>query len=543
MIELPGSTAAWVLARSGVVRPFSPLTLLSLGKALWEWGTGVAGGFRTLAVRYPDRVGIVDDSGTVTFGELDRRSNALARGLAARGVGPGDRVALLLRNHRYFVDALVAVAKLGADPLLLNTSFAGPTLVDVVTREGAAVAVYDAEFAPLLRQARLTHRVVAWPAADPAEGRPGRRAGRASEVTVEALIDGYDDGAVHASPRTGRVVIMTSGTTGAPKGAARSSGGIEDAVAMLSRLPLREGWRTHVAAPLFHTWGLAHLLLGTLLGSTVVLRRRFDPEECLALLEDENCKSLAVVPVMLRRILALPDPVLSSYGLTRVRVVAASGSALPGDLATRWMDRFGDTLYNVYGSTEVAYASIASPADLRAAPGTAGRPPAGTVLRILDDDGDPVPDGATGRIAVRNPMLFDGYTTGGGRELVDGLMPTGDLGHVDQRGLLFVDGRVDDMVVSGGENVYPREVEDCLAGHPAVRDVAVIGVEDADFGARLAAFVVTSGDTTPDPQELQDWVRDRLARYKVPARVIELDQLPRNATGKVISAALRERLA
>ena len=293
------------------------------------------------------------------------------------------------------------------------------------------------------------------------------------------------------------MVILTSGTTGTPKGAPRKEAGIEAAISLLSRMPLRYGWRCHIAAPLFHTWGFAHLALGMLLGTTVVLRRKFDPEECLRATQDERCESLVVIPVMLQRILALPDETLESYDLSRLRVVAASGSSLPGDMALEWMDRYGDNLYNIYGSTEVAYASIANPVDLREAPSSAGKPPHATIVKILDEQGKEVPHGESGRIFVGNALLFEGYSGGGHKEIVDGLMSSGDVGRFGDDGRLYVEGRDDEMIVSGGENVFPKEVEDCLARHEAVVEVAAIGVDDDDFGKRLKAFVVVRRRRSP----------------------------------------------
>ena len=250
---------------------------------------------------------------------------------------------------------------------------------------------------------------------------------------------------------------------------------------------------------------------------------------------------LAAVPVMLQRILELPDEEIERHDTSSLRVVAISGSALPGELATRFMDRFGDVVYNLYGSTEVAWATIATPADLRAAPGTAGKPPAGTNLRIADEHDRDVSHGETGRIFVGNEMLFDGYTGGGGKDRLGGLMATGDVGRVDRAGRLFIEGRDDEMIVSGGENVFPREVEDLLAEHAAVDDVAVIGVPDEQFGQRLRAFVVLREGAALSADEVREHVRANLARFKVPRDVVFLDVLPRNATGKVLKRELRAR--
>ncbi len=517
-----------VLGAAGVIRPYPPHRLARVGTALLGWGAGVAGGFAAQAVLVPHRTAVVDDLGELTFGELHDRSNRLADALRRRGVGPGDGIAVMCRNHRGFVDASLAAAKLGADVLYLNTAFSGPALVDVLDREAPAVVVHDAEFSGLVGAAEARQRVVAW-----AEGDAGH-----DTATLEGLIAEGAAGDLRPPPRPGRVVVLTSGTTGTPKGAPRSGAGIEAATALLSRLPLRSGWRTHVAAPLFHTWGWAHFALSMLLGSTLVLRRRFDPETCLRTLTSDHCDSFVVIPVMLQRILQLPADILDVHDLSGVKVVAASGSALPGDLATDWMDRFGDHLYNVYGSTEVAYATVATPADLRAAPGTAGRPPYATVVRILGEDGRELPPGRTGRIFVANSILFEGYTGGGGKDLVDGLMATGDVGRFDRGGRLVVEGRDDEMIVSGGENVFPAEVEDCLSRHEQVVEAAAIGVDDADFGSRLRAFVVLEEGADVTEDELKEHVRRNLAGFKVPRELVFVDDLPRNATGKVLKREL-----
>jgi fatty-acyl-CoA synthase len=293
-----------------------------------------------------------------------------------------------------------------------------------------------------------------------------------------------------------------------------------------------------IAAPMFHSWGFAHFTLALPLASTIVLQRRFDPEQTLRAVAQHGADVLAVVPVMLQRILDLDPDVLARYDARRLRVIALSGSALPGELAIRAMDTFGDVLYNLYGSTEVAWATIATPEDLRAAPGTAGRPPLGTVVKLLDEAGGEVAPGASGRIFVGNEMMFDGYTGGGSKEIVDGLMSTGDVGHFDADGRLFVDGRDDEMIVSGGENVFPREVEDLLSDHEQVEEAAVVGVPDQEFGQRLKAFVVTRAGASLGEEEIKQYVKDNLARYKVPREVVFLDELPRNATGKVLKREL-----
>jgi fatty-acyl-CoA synthase len=243
---------------------------------------------------------------------------------------------------------------------------------------------------------------------------------------------------------------------------------------------------------------------------------------------------------MLQRIIELGPLILRRYDTSSLRVIAASGSALPGPLAQLVMDQFGDTLYNLYGSTEVAWATIAGPQELRAAPGTAGRPPRGTVVKILGPDGREIGAPGSGRIFVGSELLFEGYTGGGDKPRVAGLMATGDIGHFDPDGLLFIDGRDDEMIVSGGENVFPAEVEELLAHMPGIREVAVAGVPDDQFGQRLQAFAVLDPGASLSEQQVQDYVRANLARYKVPREVLFVEQLPRNATGKVLKRELVE---
>ena len=524
---------ARTLAETGILRPTRPDKALRIANAVRRWGPTPAAGYTASAIRDPGGTAIVDELGTLTFEEVHRRTNALAHSLSDGGVKEGDAVAIMIRNHRGFIDATVACSKLGAHALYLNTAFAGPQITEVVKREKPVALVYDAEFEELTHDAgQRRKRFIAWHDGGEAPKDP----------LLEDLIGAGDPSDVVAPESKGRVVILTSGTTGSPKGAQRKQPeSLDPAAALFSKIPLRAGEPTMIAAPMFHSWGFVHFTLGMGLGSTLVLRRRFDPEDTLSATAQHECTALVVVPVMLQRIMELPVETIDRYDLGALRVIAASGSALPGELAVRIMDRFGDVLYNLYGSTEVAWATIATPEDLRAAPGTAGRPPRGTVVKLLDEQGDEVPEGETGRIFVGNEMAFEGYTGGGSKESMRGLLSSGDVGHFDAGGRLFIDGRDDEMIVSGGENVFPREVEDLLADHDAVDEVAVIGVDDEQFGQRLKAFVVVTRGAEVDAEELKDLVKANLARYKVPREIEFLEELPRNSTGKVLKRDLAER--
>jgi acyl-CoA synthetase (AMP-forming)/AMP-acid ligase II len=518
-----------VMTTSGVVRPYNPLTLVGIGKTILDWGIGFAGGVGALAIRSPKDVGLIDELGELTWAEIDERSTRLGHALRDLGVGEGDSVAVLCRNHRYFLDVSTALSKLGADILYLNTAFSGTQLGEVCKREKPAAIVYDEEFTDLIEKSGIDlPKVIAW------------HDGEVGDVPlVEELIEKGSTSKHSVPEHSTRPVILTSGTTGTPKGAPRGESGLDGAVALLSKMPFHTGGRTFIAAPLFHTWGWAHLNLAMLLGSTVVLRRKFDPADCLETIQEHDVDALIVIPVMMQRIMKL-DEKHRKGDWSKLKVVAASGSALPGDLATDWMDAFGDNLYNTYGSTEVAWATIAQPRDMREAPGTAGKAPYNTVVKIYDEKGNPVEQGESGRIFVGNSMLFGGYTgdEAEGKEMIDGLMSSGDVGRLDEQGRLFVEGRDDEMIVSGGENVFPKEVEDCLSRHENVQDVAAIGVDDDDYGKRLRAFVVKDGEV--DEDTLKKHVKDNLARYKVPREIVFLDELPRNATGKVLKKDLKD---
>ena len=518
-----------VLREAGVVGMHRPDKSVKVVSAFLRWGASPALGITTAAIHYPDEPALIDERGSLSFEQLHRRSNALAHAFARMGIGYGDGVGVMCRNHRGFIEATLATAKLGAGALYLNTMFAGPQLVEVMNREGPKALVYDEEFAGLLDGVdEGVQRVVGW------------SEGEAAGPTLDSLIASAPDSNLKPPPDKPRFVILTSGTTGTPKGAQRSSpDGLFALAALIDRIPFRSRETMMVAAPLFHSWGFFHFVMSLPTASTLVLRRRFDPEETLRAARDHRAQVLAAVPVMIQRILQLPEETLASYELPDLRIASLSGSALPGELAIEWMDRFGDNVYNLYGSTEVAYATVATPGDLRAAPGTAGRPPRGTVVRIYDEGGEQLPPGEVGRIFVGNEMSFEGYTGGGGKEAIDGLLCSGDVGHFDPAGHLFIDGRDDEMIVSGGENVFPREVEDLLADHEAVVEVAVIGVEDDEYGQRLKAFVVVEEGADASEDDLKAHVKAHLAGYKAPREIEFLPELPRNATGKILKRDLQ----
>ncbi|EOD65138.1 acyl-CoA synthetase [Amycolatopsis vancoresmycina] len=521
-----------VMRRAGLV-PFPRLDegVRSL-VALRKFGP-FAGANHISARRDPAAVGIVDELGPLTYKQLDDQSNALARAWSERGIRPGQVVAALCRDHRGLVITMAASGKLGVRLLLMNTGFAKPQLADVAKREGVTALVYDQEFTGLLDAIPDgVDRYLAWvdPGADLADR---------TVPVLDEIIASTDDRPWPAPAKPGGFVLLTSGTTGTPKGAPRPHTSALASAQFLDRIPLRSNEATYMGAPLFHGTGLSQFILSFALGSKVVMRRKFHPEEALRGVAEHRCTALVLVPTMLQRIVDLPKDVREKYDTSALRIIFVAGSALSPDLGNRANEAFGPVVHNLYGSTEVAVATVATPEDWAKAPGTVGRAPVGCKVALYDANGRKITEpNVTGRVFVGSGLSFGGYTDGRHKEIIDGLLSSGDVGHFDEAGLLFIDGRDDEMIVSGGENVFPIEVENLLVEREDVIEAAVIGVEDPEFGQRLKAFVVRAEGADLDADEIRDYVKANLARYKVPRDVEFLDELPRNATGKVLRTKL-----
>ncbi len=490
------------------------------------------------ARRNPTGTAIIDDDGELTFNELDDAANAVANGLLGLGVRGGDGVALLIRNHRWFLIALYGAAKVGVRLILLNSEFSGPQIKEVSEREGAKLIIHDDEYTK------------ACSAADPELGKLRALAtnpdkpDEPSESTDETLADLIARSKSGPPPKAAahsKIIILTSGTTGTPKGANRSSPpSLAPIGGVLSHVPFKSGEVTSLPAPMFHALGFLHATIAMMLGSTLVLRRRFKPATVLADIEKHGATALVVVPVMLARILDELEKTSPRPNLSSLRIVFVSGSQLGGELATRALKDLGPVVYNLYGSTEIAFATIARPKDLSINPSTVGPVVKGVKVKLFDDNGKEVAKGEVGRIFVGNTFPFEGYTGGGHKAIIDGLMSSGDVGYFDEHGLLYVSGRDDEMIVCGGENVFPAEVEDLISGHPEVVEATALGVEDEEWGHRLRAFVVKTEGASIDEDAIKTYVKDNLARYKVPREVIFLDELPRNPTGKILKRELKD---
>lgn len=512
------TTAARALLGSGLLSPSSPAAALRLVRELYRGGTNLYTPLAIAAARWPERTAIVDDDGALSYREIQTMTESVAGELTLAGIGPGQAVGVMCRNGRNFVAAAFAAGLVGADVVLVNTEFRATALAAALEAHQMRVMLCDDEFVDQV-------------------------AGTGESVLVidPSTVTARDCARPKVAP-SGRIVLLTSGTTGVPKGVPRKpkvSSGIGVSVTLLERTRLRVGSRMTLATPMFHGLGFGMLVLTISLGGTVLTRRHFDAEATLAQTSLHRADGLSVVPIMLARILDLPDQVRARNPLPCLRVVISSGDRLDPSLACRFMEAYGDVLYNLYGSTEVGIGALATPAELRDWPETVGRPVAGCPVRIFDRNGRPVGPRVTGRIFVGGELNSDGYSGGGGKAVIDGMASTGDMGYLDESGRLYIVGREDDMIVSGGENVYPRSLENALASHPDVAENAVIGVADEQFGQRLAAFVVARPGCDIDADAIRDYLKGRVSRFEQPRDIHLVSSIPRNPAGKV----LRKQLA
>jgi acyl-CoA synthetase (AMP-forming)/AMP-acid ligase II len=514
MSESLATTGIRALLRSRLLVPPGPPALLRVVREVARGGTNLATLLGIAAARWPSRAALIDDDGAISYRELQSQTESLANELVRRGVGSGQEVGILCRNGRSFVAAVFAAALAGADVVLLNTDFRTEALAAAMSSHNIRMLICDDEF---------TERAHA--------------AGQDITVIDPASVSAHDGDPRPNVAAAGRIVLLTSGTTGSPKGVPRKpeiTSALGVGASILDRTRLQTGSRIALPVPMFHGLGFGMLVLAIGLSGTVLTQRRFDAEATLAQASEHRADAMTAVPVMLARILDLPDDVRARNPLPSLRVVISSGARLEPDLATRFMDTYGDVIYNGYGSSEVGIGALATPADLREAPETVGRPVVGCAVRILDDDGEPVGPGITGRVFVGGELTFDAYTGGETKDVISDMMDTGDIGCLDGTGRLFIVGRDDDMIVSGGENVYPRAVENALSELPEIADNAVIGVPDEDYGERLAAFVVPQPDADIHEESIRKYLKDKVSRFEQPRDIKVVEKIPRNPAGKVV---------
>jgi len=504
--------------------------------------TGIGFWIARRAALTPNRVALETPDASYTYATLDERAARAATALAAAGVEPGDRVAAYLPNTVDYVDVFFACARLGAIMVPLSTRLAAPELEFLCTDSQSSTLVYDASFTATVQAFRPGTAIKAafvagdGDAADQTDIRWD--AAMAAASPLHEVVDVRPDDAL--------AIVYTSGTTGRQKGAVLTHGNFFwTNLNMVLAVDITQDERSLVVLPMFHIGGWnVNTLAVWLKGGTVYLEPAFDAGRALELIERERITSMMGVPTIYH---VLADhPRFAQADLTSVRSFVCGGAPLAVPLIRRYQER-GLQFIQGYGLTEAApNCLILPPEDAVRKAGAAGRPYFFTDTRVFDEADRDVPPGGTGEVVVRGPSVMREYwnlPAETANALRGGWLRTGDVGLVDDEGTITIVDRVKDMYISGGENVYPAEIERTLAAHPAVQEAAVIGVADPRWGESGCAIVVLRGGASASEDEIRTFCAERVAKFKVPARVVFAETLPRNATGKLLKPELRARYA
>ncbi len=539
---------ASVLRASKVVQPIRPASLVQFVRGARQTKPGPHLAVMFHAAAHPDKEAIVEygEHGVrrFTWGELDATINRLAHALVARGVRGGSRIALMLPNGSEYLIAQQALAQLGATAVQIGYRLkAGEIAYILDNAQPTATIVHHAYVAAMLE------------AREQARGKGGPMIVVGGAVTAGSTeLEEWDRALAAAPPDMpprvtggdgGGVIVYTSGTTGKPKGANRAwrKTGFESVADMILQVGMRADDRHLVTCPLYHSAAPAFVAIMMSLGATIVLQNHFDPEAALDIIQKERVTCSLMVPTMLIRMTNLPAETLAKYDTSSLRWVMSAAAPLTTDAARRFMQQFGPVLWNFYGATETGLVTLAGPHDHVSRPGTIGKRLRGNDIRLLDDAGKDVGAGEVGELYARNSTMISGYH--GNDEATrssqrDGFFSVGDVGRIDADGYYYLESRKTDMVISGGVNIYPREIEDHLSTHPAILEAAVIGVPDPEWGETLRAFIVLRNEQQLSETDVINFCREHLADYKRPRKVTFLAEMPRNPTGKILKRELRE---
>jgi fatty-acyl-CoA synthase len=530
-----------VAFRSGIAYQAHPRGLVELARARLAGPLGISAILRVHAASRPDDPATVFEGRTYTWAETDERVDRLVVGLRERaGLRAGESCAVALRNRPEVLEVQAALSRLGASAVTVSWRSTPAELEYLVTHSGARAVLAEADLDAVAEARPKLERVRAFVSVGGEPERPRRE----GFLRYEDLL-ARKPGRRRADASESAVVIYTSGTTGKPKGAVRrfQPDMMWSLLHVFDELPMRVDDRHLAVCPMYHSTAFGFIAFTMTLGGCVVIERGFEPERFLEVVERERITTTAVVPTMLHRLMALPPEVLRRYDTRSLRAIFCGGAPLSGDLARRVIGELGHVLYNFYGSTETGLNTIATPDELLRAPGTIGHAIAENEIRLLDDDGREVRPGETGELFVRNTMLVAGYHAdeeATKSSMKGGFFSVGDLAHKDTSGLFHIDGRKRDMIISGGVNVYPAEVEEILHRHPQVSECAVIGVRDEEWGERVCAFVVPR-EGAFDEADVIAFAKRNLAGPKVPRELRVVSDLPKNPTGKVLKRELRDR--
>ncbi len=531
---------------SGLMGAFGPLDAARIARDFaTAWRRGGLSVIHMHAVADPQRPAIVSGDLRLSYADLDARVNRLTHALGGLGINPGDRVGLFLKNGHEYLELHLALSAIGA---------VGVQIGYRLKAEEVAYILANAQAKAIFAHQSLV--AVAEEAIDRGSSEGGPLVLTRRELVTTQPVPGLTDyetflasGRADA-PRavTGRsrggIMIYTSGTTGRGKGAKRDFGklGFSSILGLLNALPIRRDDRHLCVCPMYHSLAAMFVTPVLAFGGCVVIHEHFEAEAALVAIERERITSVLMVPTMMQRLLALPKETLYKHDTSSLRWIMSGAAPLPADVARKVEDQFGPILYNMYGATETGLVTLALPGEHTARPGTIGRAIVGNKIRLLDEQGHDVPDGEVGELYVRNGMMMDAYhgnESATKEAMRDGYLSVGDLARRDADGYYFIADRKTDMVISGGVNIYPWEIEQRLHQHPAIQEAAVVGVPDPEWGESLVAWIVPKGTERPTPEAIGEFVREELADYKRPRNVVFVDELPRNPTGKILKRELK----
>ncbi len=495
----------------------TPLGMVRLARSIMCNGSNLMALLCFAARTHPGQVAISDEREEITYAELRGRAQQLAAALRQQhDLRPRQKIGILCRNHTALVLCLVAASRVGADAYLLNVEISCSQLNALVGRHTFDLIIHDPQAEEVVKQSE-------------------HRGATICTYNGSSTIDQMSKTPIEHRPirrsSSGRLVVLTGGTTGEPKAAARGPSIFDflfPFLALLVQLNLDERDSVYVATPIYHGFGVASLITSMAVGAKVFLTQRFDASEACRMIHNQQIEAVTVVPLMLSRMLAHNPQDLES-----LQCIVSGGAPLNPRLVEITFHELGDKLYNLYGTSEIGFSVLATPVHLKAHPDTIGEAVPGVKLHVLDANDQPLPNDAVGRICIRTKWMMENAEAA--------YIETGDLGYVDASGLVFLRGRTDDMIVSGGENVYPIELENALIQHPEVREVAVIGIPDPEFGQRLKAFVALEAKSHLQEQDLKSWLSGRVARFCTPKELEFLEEIPHTPLGKPDHRTLRWR--
>jgi len=535
------ATATRVAVNSGLLWDLHPRGLATAARLLAAGKSGPSTIYRIHGANTPDKPALRYRDAVFTFGELDRSCDRLAAGLRRRGLA-GKTILAMTKNRPEALILGTGASRVGSPLVTISWRSTPAELAYLANHCGASAIVFEDTLASVIEKARPELRGI--------DAKNFIVAGNdiGNYVPFSALLEGKDEGEEDAAEE-GAVVVYTSGTTGKPKGAVRKFNKelLPTVFRFLAETPFRHDDVHLASCPLYHTTAFGFIAMSYVLGATVVLLDEFEPTRFLEAIERYKVTTTVLVPTMLHRLLKLGDDEIRRFDTRSLNALFFTSAPLPGPDSDKAMELFGDIVFNLYGSTETGIVTLARPEDLKKSPGTIGRAVAGNDIRLLDEHGKDVGPGGVGELYTKNAMLVAGYhndeaaTQGSMR---DGYFSVGDLARRDERGCFHLEGRKRDMIISGGVNVYPAEVEQTLEGHPEIDEVAVIGVPDPEWGERVQAVVVLHPGSSADERALKAWCKEHLAGPKVPREFVILppgELLPRNPTGKVLKRDLRAR--